>query len=138
MRSLVLICKVGDQSFAGDSPLLRILTKEKQTMTPRYRNPQVTGKSITPITTLGQSIVVLHKVLKEEDMLKAMRKRETFGEPVSIDISIAIDFTSVTSIQEDYKNNGTVIIDKKTAVVVHEPFNEVLAVWVDVQERMQH
>lgn len=91
-----------------------------------------------PIEILGQSIVVLHKVLKEEDLLKAMRKRDIHGEPVNMIPQIAIDFTTVTSIQEDYKHNGTVIMDKKTAVIVKEPFEDVLDVWIDVQNRMQH
>ena len=92
---------------------------------------------MTHIEILGQSIAILHKILKEEDLLKAMRKRDHYGEPVNMVPQIAIDFTTVTSIQEDYKNNGTVIIDRKTAVVVKEPFADVLDVWIKVQNRMQ-
>lgn len=80
---------------------------------------------------------MLHKVLKEEDRLRAMHKQDRYGEPVNTVSCIAIDFSTVTSIQEDYKNNGTVIIDKKTAVVVKEPFEDVLDAWIEVQDRMQ-
>ena len=90
-----------------------------------------------PIEILGTSIVMLHKVLKEEDRLKAMHKQNKYGEPVNMEPCIAIDFTTVTSIQEDYKHNGTVIMDKKTAVIVKEPFGDVLDVWIEVQDRMQ-
>ena len=80
---------------------------------------------------------MLHKVLKEEDRLRAMHKQDRYGKPVNTVPCIAIDFSTVTSIQEDYKNNGTVIIDKKTAVVVKEPFEDVLDAWIEVQDRMQ-
>ena len=89
------------------------------------------------ISILGISIVMLHKVLKEEDRLRAMHKQDRYGEPVNTEPCIAIDFSTVTSIQEDYKNNGTVIIDKKTAVVVKEPFEDVLDAWIEVQDRMK-
>lgn len=101
------------------------------------RTPQADGKDQPTIEILGTSIVMLHKVLKEEDWLKAMRKRDKYGEPVNTEPCIAIDFTTVSSIQEDYKHNGTVIIDKKTAVVVKEPFAEVLEAWIEVQNGVQ-
>ena len=97
---------------------------------------QTAAQESKPIEILGRSIVLLHKVLKEEDLLKAMRKRDLHGEPVNMVPPIAIDFTTVTSIQEDYKNNGTVVMDKKLAVVVKEPFADVLEVWISVQNRM--
>lgn len=99
--------------------------------------PRTADQESKPIEILGQSIVLLHKVLKEEDLLKAMRKRDLHGEPVNMVPPIAIDFTTVTSIQEDYKNNGTVVMDRKTAVVVKEPFADVLEVWIEIQDRMQ-
>ena len=132
-----MICKVGDQSFVGDGPLLRILAKEKQTMTTNPEKWQAGNQDQQPIEILGTSIVMLHKVLREEDWLKAMRKRDKYGEPVNTEPCIAIDFTTVTSIQEDYKHNGTVIIDRKTAVVVKEPFEDVLDAWIEVQNRVQ-
>lgn len=106
-------------------------------MTTTARTAQASDIEQKPIEILGTSIVMLHKVLKEEDWLKAMRKRDKYGEPVNTEPCIAIDFTTVTSIQEDYKHNGTVIMDKKTAVIVKEPFKDVLDVWIDVQNRMQ-
>ena len=106
-------------------------------MTTNIRTPLANDMNTQPIKILGASIVMLHKVLKEEDWLKAMRKRDKYGEPVNTEPCIAIDFTTVTSIQEDYKHNGTVIMDKKTAVIVKEPFEDVLNVWIEVQNRMQ-
>ena len=106
-------------------------------MTTTTRIPQASCIEQKPIEILGTSIVMLHKVLKEEDRLRAMHKQDRYGEPVNTVPCIAIDFSTVTSIQEDYKNNGTVIIDKKTAVVVKEPFEDVLDAWIEVQDRMQ-
>lgn len=106
-------------------------------MTTNPEKWQAENQDPQPIEILGTSIVMLHKVLKEEDWLKAMRKRDKYGEPVNTEPCIAIDFTTVTSIQEDYKHNGTVIIDRKTAVVVKEPFEDVLDVWIEVQNRVQ-
>ena len=106
-------------------------------MTTTTRTLQADEMNQQPIEILGTSIVMLHKVLKEEDWLKAMRKRDKYGEPVNTEPCIAIDFTTVTSIQEDYKHNGTIIMDKKTAVIVKEPFEDVLDVWIEVQNRMQ-
>jgi len=106
-------------------------------MTTTTRTLQASNIERKPIEILGTSIVMLHKVLKEEDRLRAMHKQDRYGEPVNTVPCIAIDFSTVTSIQEDYKNNGTVIIDKKTAVVVKEPFEDVLDAWIEVQDRMQ-
>lgn len=100
-------------------------------------NTQTADQGSQPIEILGRSIVLLHKVLKEEDQLKAIHKQKKYGEPVNMEPPIAIDFTTVTSIQEDYKNHGTVILDRKTAVVVKEPFADVLDVWIEVQSQMQ-
>lgn len=91
-----------------------------------------------PIRILGHSIVLLHKVLKEEDKFRAMRNQEKYGEAANVEPAMAIDLTTVTCIQEDYKYGGTVIIDKKTAVIVKEKFADVLDVWVEVQNRMEH
>jgi len=99
-------------------------------------NQPTAGKNHEPIRIIGRSIAVLHKILKEGDLLKAMRKRDIYGEPVKMEPSIAIDFTTVTSIQEDYKNGGTIIMDWKMAVVVKEKFADVLEVWTDVYSRM--
>ena len=101
-------------------------------------NQPTAGKNHEPIRVIGRSIAVLHKILKEGDLLKAMRKRDIYGEPVKMEPSIAIDFTTVTSIQEDYKNGGTIIMDRKTAVIVKEKFADVLEVWTDVYSRMDH
>ena len=105
------------------------------TMNPESRRTD--NQDSQPIEILGTSIVMLHKILKEDDFLRAMRRQDKFGEPANTKPCIAIDFTTVTSIQEDYKHNGTVIMDKKTAVIVHEPFEAVLDVWIEVQNRMQ-
>ena len=100
-------------------------------------NSQTANKNDTkPIEILGRSIAVLHKVLKKEDQFKAMYKQKKYGEPVNIVPSIAIDFTTVTSIQEDYKNKGTIIIKKKMAVAVKEPLADVLKVWIEIKNRM--
>ena len=101
-------------------------------------NSKITQNHQEHIPILGHSIVILHKVLKEEDVFRAMRKQEKYGEAVNTEPAMAIDLTSVTCIQEDYKYGGTVIIDKKTAVIVKEAFADVLDVWVEVQNRMEH
>ena len=101
-------------------------------------NQPTAGKSQEPIRVIGRSIALLHKILKEGDLLKAMRKRDIYGEPVNMEPSIAIDFTTVTSIQEDYKNGGTIVMDGKMAVVVKEKFADVLEVWTDVYVHMEH
>ena len=106
-------------------------------MTRSPENRRTDSQGSQPIEILGASIVMLHKVLKEDDWLKAIRKQNKYGEPANTEPCIAIDFSTITSIQEDYKNNGTVIIDKKTAVVVREAFKDVLDVWIEVQNRMQ-
>ena len=72
---------------------------------------QTAQKRQEPIRILGHSIVILHKVLKEEDKFRAMHKQEKYGEAANTEPAMAIDLTSVTCIQEDYKYGGTVIID---------------------------
>ena len=101
-------------------------------------NQQAARNRQEPIRILGRSIVILHKVLKEEDKFRAMRNQEKYGEAANVEPAMAIDLKTVTCIQEDYKYGGTVIIDKKTAVIVKEKFADVLDVWVEVQNRMEH
>ena len=101
-------------------------------------NSQTARKPQGPLEILGRSIVLLHKVLKEEDKFKAKMKQSKYGEPANTEPAIAIDLTTVTCIQEDYKYGGTVIIDQRTAVVVKEQFDDVLEVWVEAQNRMEH
>ena len=88
------------------------------------------------IEIFAGSLVKLHKVLKEEDRLRASHRAEKYGEEANINPTIIIDFESITSIQEDYKNNGTVVMDKKTAVVVIEPLSEVLDAWMEVKDNL--
>lgn len=116
----------------GIVPPLACFIKEDTMNSWNTRNRQ------EPIRILGHSIVILHKVLKEEDKFRAMHKQEKYGEVANTEPSMAIDLTTVTCIQEDYKYGGTVIIDKKTAVIVKEKFADVLDVWVEVQNRMEH
>lgn len=101
-------------------------------------NQQSARNRQEPIRILGRSIVILHKVLKEEDKFRAMRNQEKYGEAANVEPAMAIDLTTVTCIQEDYKYGGTVIIDKKTAVIVKEQFADVLDVWVEAQNRMEN
>lgn len=91
---------------------------------------------IGPIEIFGDSLVKLHKVLKEEDRLRASQKAGKYGEEANLNPTIIIDFASISSIQEDYKNNGTVVMDKKTAVVVTEPLSDVLDAWLEVKDNL--
>ena len=91
-----------------------------------------------PIKVLGRSIVVLRKTLNETDRCKAMMRSNARGENACEDTPIAIDFTTVTSVQEDFKTGGTIILDRRTAVAVREPYADVLGIWVDTHNRMNH
>ena len=90
------------------------------------------------IEILSDSLVRLHKVLKEEDLLRANHRAEKYGEEANVNPTIIIDFATVTSIQEDYKRNGTVIMVKKTAVIVVEPLTDVLDAWIEVKENLSN
>lgn len=92
--------------------------------------------NMTNIEIYGDSLVRLHKVLKEEDQMRANYKAERFGKEANTNPIIIIDFATITSIQEDYKRNGTVVMDKKTAVIVTEPLGDVLQAWLDVKENL--
>lgn len=98
----------------------------------RSRNHQ----NIEQIEIVADSLVKLHKVLKEEDRLRASHKADKYGEAANLNPTIIIDFATITSIQEDYKNNGTVVMDKKTAVVVTEPLADVLDAWIEVKDNL--
>lgn len=84
----------------------------------------------------GDSLVRLHKVLKEEDMLKAAHRADRDGEEANLNPIIIIDFSTITSIQEDYKRHGTILMDGKQAVIVTEPLSVVLDAWLDVKDRL--
>ncbi|MBO6031795.1 MAG: hypothetical protein J6Q22_10105 [Prevotella sp.] len=88
-------------------------------------------RNLPPIDVMDGGLVMLHKVLSRDDRLKATEKNG--GKEVSV-IPIIIDFGNVTSIQKDYLNNGTVIIDQKTACIVAEPLEEVLDAWIEVKK----
>lgn len=89
------------------------------------------------IEIYGDSFVKLHKVLKEDDRLKAEHQAERRGEEANTNPIIIIDFATVTSIQEDYSRGGTIVIDKKNAVIVTEPLASVLDAWLEVNERLK-
>lgn len=87
-----------------------------------------------PIEIFGGSLMRLHKVLKVEDILKAQDRAERRGEEVNIHPVTVIDFNYVTSIQEDFKRHGTVIIDNtKSTIIVTEPLEDVLDAWVEIK-----
>ena len=137
-QAVRLDCKMDGFSFAGKVPILDGLTKGMQTMTINIWKSGNDEKEFKPIRVLGRSIVVLRKTLSEADQCKAMMRRNARGESVREETPIAIDFTTVTSVQEDFKTGGTIILDRRTAVAVREPFAEVLNIWVDVHNRMNH
>ncbi len=89
------------------------------------------------IEIYGDSLVRLHKVLKEDDLLKALHRAERTGGESNVTPVIIIDFSTVTSIQEDYKRKGSVIMDNnKTAVIVVEHLSDVLDAWCEVKARL--
>lgn len=98
---------------------------------------EINRQNIGQVEILSGTLVKLHKILKEEDRLRANHRAEQYGEEANINPTIIIDFATITSIQEDYKNNGTVVMDKKTAVVVIEPLADVLEAWMDVKEYLE-
>ena len=90
------------------------------------------------IEIYGDSFVKLHKVLKEDDRLKAEHQAERRGEEANTNPVIIIDFASVTSIQEDYSRGGTIVIDHKNAVIVTEALASVLDAWIEVCDRLKN
>lgn len=93
-------------------------------------------KADCDVEIYGGRLVRLHKVLKEDDLLKATHRAERRGEEANTNPAIIIDFTTVSSIQEDYARGGTIIMDRKTAVIVSEPLPVVLDAWLEVNERL--
>ena len=94
------------------------------------------NKKDIPITVYADSLVLLHKKLKKEDRLKAKEIAEELGIEYDKSPAIVVDFISVTSIQKDYRSDGTVIMDAKTACIVEEPLDEVLDAWIEVKNNL--
>lgn len=88
------------------------------------------------IEIYGASLVKLHKVLKQDDRIKAEHEAERRGVEANTNPVIVIDFESVSSIQEDYNRGGTIIMDSKNAVIVSETLSEVLDAWIEVKDRL--
>ena len=86
------------------------------------------------LTIYGGSIVVLHKQLKEEDRVKSQVRAERRGESPNMQPIVAIDLENVVSVQEDYRSGGTLLADRKAAIAVIEPFQDVFAAWVEYKE----
>lgn len=88
------------------------------------------------IKIYADTLVRLHKKLKKDDILKgkeiAEHRRVEFNETPPI----IIDFETVTSVQEDYRDGGTVIMDAKTACMVAEPLEDVLEAWIKVKSNL--
>ena len=80
------------------------------------------------------TLVRLHKQLKPRDIERVEFNACKKGIEMNTNPTIIVDFLSVTSIQEDFKDGGTIIIDAKTACIVVEPMEEVLAAWLKVKE----
>lgn len=83
------------------------------------------------------TLVRLHKQLKPRDIERVELNACKKGIEMNTNPTIIIDFISVTSIQEDFKDGGTIIIDAKTACIVVEPMEEVLAAWRKVKEYLE-
>ena len=92
---------------------------------------------MAPIEVIEGSLVRLHKVLQGDDILRAKAKAAQKGDPGICSPSIVIDFKYVTSIQADYKQGGTVVMDAKTACIVKEPLEDVLEAWCEVKRNLE-
>lgn len=91
------------------------------------------GRNLAPIEIYAGTLVRLHKKLKGDDWRKAKEIAERTGDSEGLNPPMVIDFETVTSIQKDFKDGGTVIMDAKTACVVSEPLEEVLDAWIQVK-----
>lgn len=89
-----------------------------------------------PIEIFEGTLVRLHKKLKGDDWRKAKEVVEETGNQDVLNPPIVIDFATVTSIQQDYKDGGTVVMDAKTACIVIEPLDEVLDAWCEVKRNI--
>ena len=94
------------------------------------------SKQNPPIEIFEGTLVRLHKKLNGIDSLNAEKVAEKTGDADVLNPPIVIDFATVTSIQKDYKNGGTVVMDAKTACVVMEPLDEVLDAWCEVKRNI--
>lgn len=83
------------------------------------------------------TLVRLHKKLKGDDRRQAKEVAEKTGDNDVLNPPIVIDFATVTSIQMDYKDGGTVVMDAKTACIVMEPLEEVLDAWCEVKRNLE-
>lgn len=92
---------------------------------------------IKKIDLYSGCIVKLHKQLKEEDKVRSQLKAEKRGEKPNTSPIVAIDLSNVVSVQEDYRTGGTLLTDKKAAIAVIEPFDDVFEVWVYYKKSMQ-
>ena len=90
-----------------------------------------------PIAVIEGSLVRLHKMLQGEDKLRAKEKAAQTNNPDVCFPTIVIDFKYVTSIQTDYKQGGTVVMDAKTACIVKEPLEDVLDAWCEVKRNLE-
>ena len=89
-----------------------------------------------PIEVIEGSLVRLHKMLQGEDRLRAKERARDLGDQDICFPVIVIDFKYVTSIQVDYKQGGTVVMDAKTACIVKEPLEDVLDAWCEVKRNL--
>ena len=80
------------------------------------------------------TLVRLHKRLNQKDLDKCEVSARRNGMKMITSPTIIIDFLSVTSIQEDFRDGGTIIMDAKTACLVREPLEDVLEAWCKVKE----
>ena len=90
------------------------------------------------IELYGGCIVKLHKQLKEEDKVRSKIKAERRGEKPNTSPIVAIDLSTVVSVQEDYRTGGTLLTDKKAAIAVIEPFEDVFEVWVEYKNSLRN
>lgn len=96
-----------------------------------------TPRELPEIEIYAGTLVKLHKKLKEGDMMRAERVVGSTGDTDALNPPIVIDFETVTSIQKDYKDGGTVVMDAKTACIVMEPLEEVLTAWCSVKDYLR-
>lgn len=95
-------------------------------------------KEIPQIEIYEGKLVRLHKKLKGEDSFRAEKIAERTGDDNVTNPPIVIDFSTVTSIQRDYKDGGTVVMDSKTACIVSESLDDVLEAWCEVKRNIDN
>lgn len=85
---------------------------------------------------LSDSVILVHKWLRHDDFKSLIAKERKTGQRENFAPLVALDLSTIVSVQEDFKTHNAILVDRRAGLAVHESFDDVLPLWLAYRKRM--